>query len=156
MSIVKDYDPSKGQAFQGDVCIFRVPPKIAAKLNRADEIAPIAGRLILQEGEFSGHHHVIKLPQPAMYHDGALTRELTIASAPKATARMFRDSVAADALIGDGILTRADLCVGFLEIENGPVTVTHQEHDGIRLPSGIYYVGRQIESAGAEERVVRD
>lgn len=155
--IIKDYDPTKGQAFQGDVCIFRVPPKLAAKLSRADEIAPIANRLILQEGEFSGHHHAIKLPQPVMYHDGALARDLTAAATPKAgTARLYRDPELAAALVRDDILTRSDLCVGFLEVADGPMAVVHDEHDAIRLPVGLFYVGNQVESAGAEERRVAD
>ena len=53
-------------------------------------------------------------------------------------------------------LTRADLAVAVLIVENGPMVVSHQEHDGIRLPAGNYLIGRQIESAGAEERVVED
>lgn len=157
MTIIKDYDPNKGQAFQGDVCIFRVPSKIAAKLNRADEIAPISGRLILQEGEFSGHHHVIKLPQPVMYHDGALARDLTATAAPKVgSAHLYRDPDLAAQLVRDDVLTRSDLCVGFLDVADAPMTVTHEEHDGIRLPVGLYYVGNQVESAGSEERRVAD
>ena len=157
MSNVRNYNPSEGQAYQGDVCIFLVPKKVAVKLNRIDEISPVAGRLILQEGEFSGHHHAIKLPQPVMFRDDAMAQELeTNTRAAAATARMFRDPDMAQALVNEGILTRTNLTVGFLEIEGGEMTVTHEEHDGIRLPSGIYYVGRQIESAGAEERIVAD
>jgi hypothetical protein len=155
MSNVRDYDHAKGQAFQGDVCIFRLPDALAAKLSRIDQVEPVEGRLILQAGEFSGHHHAIKLPQPVMFHDGALAQQLEAKTKP-ATARMFRDAALASALISDGALTRADLCVGFLEIEGGAMTVNHEEHDGIRLPEGIYYCGRQVESAGAEERVVAD
>ena len=156
MAIVKDYDHTKGQAFQGDVCIFRVPDKLAKSLDRAGEVAPIEGRLILQAGEFSGHHHAIKLPQPVMFHDGALAREFETAISTKAAARLFRDPQLAASLVNANILTRTDLNVGFLEIEGGPMTVVHEEHDGIRLPDGLYYIGNQIESAGAEERRVVD
>jgi hypothetical protein len=156
MSNIRDYNDAESQAFQGDVCIFRVPDALAKKLNRTDETAPFDGRLILQAGEFSGHHHAIKLPQPAMFHDGAMAQELATKNVPVATVRMFRDAALANALIREGTLTRADLCVGFLEIEGGSVVVNHEEHDGIRLHPGCFYVGRQVESAGAEERIVKD
>ena len=61
-----------------------------------------------------------------------------------------------EAMRGKGILTRGDLAIGCLVVEGVSVVVTHEEHDGIRLPPGNYYVGRQVESAGAEERVVAD
>jgi hypothetical protein len=36
------------------------------------------------------------------------------------------------------------------------VVLSHEEHDGIRLPIGRYLIGRQIESAGADEHLVAD
>lgn len=152
---IRDYDPSAGFAFQGDVAIVPVPAGMTPSTD--DEIAPIDGRLILQAGEMTGHHHAIRLPQPTMFRDDALARELTVASsAPLPSARLYRDPALAQKMVGANILTRADLCVGFLVVENGPMTVTHEEHDGIRLPIGVYYCGRQVESAGAEERKVVD
>ena len=154
---IRDYDPTHGQAYQGDVAIVPVPAKLASTLDTTDEIAPIDGRLILQEGEVSGHHHAVRLPRPVMFRDDGLARDLA-ASAPVAigTARHYRDPKLAEAMVLSGPLTRSDLCVAFLRVEGAPVTVTHEEHDGIRVPPGLFYVGRQIESAGAEERVVRD
>lgn len=72
------------------------------------------------------------------------------------TARLFHDPAAVQALQRAGILTRADLAVGCLVVEDGPVVIGHDEHDGIRVPPGRYLVGRQIESAGAEQRIVLD
>jgi hypothetical protein len=69
---------------------------------------------------------------------------------------MFRDPAAVAELVRRGILTRRDLTIGCLVVEGAPVTVTHEEHDSIRLPPGSYYVGRQIESAGAEQRLIGD
>ncbi len=69
---------------------------------------------------------------------------------------MYRDERAVAAMVSKGIITRSDLAVALLVIEGGPMSVTHEEHDGIRLPVGRYLIGRQIESAGAEERVVAD
>jgi hypothetical protein len=164
MTNVRNYDPSKGFAFQGDVAIVPVPAGITIRTE--DEIKPVDGRLILQEGEVTGHHHAIRLPEPAMYRDDALARPAAVDTndavlaahfgEPVGTARMFRDRDAARAMVSAGILDRDDLCVGFLKVEGGPVTVRHEEHDGIKLPIGNYYIGRQIESAGAEERVVAD
>lgn len=155
----REYDPSDGsQAFQGDVAIIPVPAGWTVATN--DEVKPIAGRLILQEGEVTGHHHAIRVPgrpQPAMFHDEARARAAEAAQEPAApTARLFRDDALVRRMVSDGPLARADLIVGFLQVEHGPVVVSHEEHDPIRVPPGLYAVGRQVESAGAEERVVAD
>lgn len=169
--IIRDYDPARGQAFQGDVAIVPVPAGIT--ISTLDEIKAVGNRLILQEGEVTGHHHKIALdPSGGRAANFARTEGAVLsadpmqpilaahgkvrASAKVGTARMFRDASAAQSMVSIGILARADLAVGFLKVEGGPVVVTHEEHDGIRLPIGEYYVGRQIESAGAEERVVQD
>jgi len=170
---IRDYDPTKGQAFQGDVAIVPIPDGIA--INTADEIAPIDGRLILQEGEVTGHHHAVTLdPQGRSAHfrpadavatdvlasaTPALRRRLSGKSAPASiagAARMYRDRDAARAMVTAHILDRDDLCVGFLVVEGAPVIVRHEEHDAICIPAGRYYIGRQVESAGAEERLVAD
>jgi hypothetical protein len=166
-STIRDFDPAKGQAFQGDVAIIPMPADIA--IARTDEIAPRDGRLILQEGEVTGHHHAIRLrhfrDERAVAADPVLaTRSSRLRKAFRAgaaasalpSARMFRDPAAVQQLVARGILARTDLAVGCLVVEGGPMTVTHEEHDGIRLPPGSYYVGRQVESAGAEERRVAD
>jgi hypothetical protein len=162
---IRDYDPAKGCAFQGDVAIVPVPAGIT--IDTADEIKAINGRLILQEGEVTGHHHAIHLPAPVMFRDDALARAEPVKTddavlakhfgeAKHGTAKMYRDRNAAEAMVRSGILERSDLLVGFLKVEGGPVVVRHEEHDAIRLPEGTYYIGRQVESAGAEERVVAD
>lgn len=152
---IRNYDPTQGCAFQGDVSIVPVPAGIA--ISRVEEIKPIDGRLILQEGEVTGHHHAIRLPEPTRFRDDGIARSLETASAvPLGTARLYRDTAAANAMVRAGVLTRTDLVTAFLVVEGGPVTITHEEHDGIRVPPGNYVIGRQVESAGAEERVVRD
>lgn len=177
---IRDYDPSDGaQAFQGDVMICPVPDGLPLSTN--DEIKPIDGRLILQEGEVTGHHHAIRLPgmnaKPAMYADGALARTMAAAQVnvreelakdiampanflartqPSGNARLFRDDGLARKIAEIGPLDRADLVVGFLQVEHGPVVISHEEHDAIRVPPGLYIIGRQVESAGAEDRVVAD
>jgi hypothetical protein len=69
---------------------------------------------------------------------------------------MYRDDNAVAQMVRRGILTRADLAIGCLIVDGAPMALTHEEHDGISLPPGQYLIGRQVESAGAEERVVAD
>jgi hypothetical protein len=159
---IHDFDPCAGQAFQGDIAIIPIPAGI--KINTTDEIKPVDGRLILQEGEVSGHHHAIALmerPPAVMPRKVSRRAESLMADALSnkiavPVARMYRDPEAVEAMRRAGILTRTDLAIGCLKVEHGSMTVSHEEHDAIRLPPGNYYVGRQVESAGAEERVVHD
>lgn len=165
---VRNYNPAEGQAFQGDVSIIPIPPEI--RISTVQEIKPFKGRLILQEGEVSGHHHAIDLrqrnfqAQPREMGDPLLaTRSPKLrkalggtAKASPATARMYHDDRAVAEMVSRGILTRADLAIGCLVVEGAPIAVTHEEHDGICLPPGQYLIGRQVESAGAEERIVHD
>jgi len=167
MTKIHDFDPKQGQAFQGDVAIIPIPAEVA--IDRSDEIAPVDGRLILQEGEVTGHHHAIHLRVRGFRPDRPIVGDPVLATrssklrrafggkpAQMPAARMFGDPAAVQELVRRGILARADLAVGCLVVEGGTMTVTHEEHDGIRLPAGSYYVGRQVESAGAEERRVED
>lgn len=154
MPTIRDFDPAAGMAFQGDVAIIPVPSSIT--IDRTNEVSPVGGRLILQEGEVTGHHHAIALTEQRFAAVDDLMADALTGRIAVPTARLYRDPAAAQAMIDAGILTRADLCVAFLIVETGPMTVTHEEHDGIRLPVGTYYVGRQVESAGAEERRVAD
>ena len=165
---IHDFNPSTGQAFQGDVSIIPIPDDIGIAL--AEEIKPVQGRLILQEGEVSGHHHAVDLrqkhfhAQPREVGDPSLATKSPVlrralggmAKPAACTARMYRDAAVPNEMVRRGILTRADLAIACLVIEGGPMSVTHEEHDAIRLPVGRYLIGRQIESAGAEERIVAD
>jgi len=164
MQTVRDWNPTDGVACQGDIVFIAIPSDVAVSV--LDEIKPISGRLIIQEGEVSGHHHAIDLLERHRL-DTATPRKtsrsveqlLSAAQAGKIElpqARLYRDPRAVEALRRCGILTRTDLAVGCLVVTCGPMVVVHEEHDGIRLPVGRYYVGHQVESAGAEERVVSD
>jgi hypothetical protein len=162
MKIV-DWNPSEGMAFQGDVAIVAVPSELAGKLTRHEEISARDNRLILAEGEVTGHHHEIYLLRNIpKYHDTALSADVKVDAKMKkflpqqGKAKLFRCNELASAMQGAGVLTRTDLTVGFLEVTEAPVEIRHQEHDAIRVPEGLYYVGRQIESVGAEERRVAD
>lgn len=180
---IRKYNPADGQAFQGDVSIIPIPADVA--IATAQEIPPIEGRLILQEGEVSGHHHAIDLRQrhfqaqpretgdPLMAtHDpkpqtvlrgparmvkvGRKLLEATERLGMNASVRLYRDDAVVSAMVGRGILTRSDLAIGCLVIEGPPMLLGHEEHDAIELPAGKYLIGRQVESVGAEERRVYD
>ena len=167
MRVLK-FEPTGGQAFQGDVSIIPIPDGIT--INTNDEIKPVEGRLILQEGEVSGHHHAVNLRQKNFQSQPRETGDPLLATrdpllkkalggmvkAAVGTARMYRDASVPNEMVRRGILTRADLAIACLVIEGGPMSVTHEEHDAIMLLPGNYLIGRQVESAGAEERVVSD
>jgi len=190
-----DFTADMSVARQGDVLIFRLPTDI--KVDKNTEISPGAdGKLILLEGEMTGHHHAINVLEPPTAFGSAAMEAMGNAEAThnmvvdalggsskalkKATrktnkmvedlmgkaanvtaplVRMFSDKGVVEELVRRKIMTRTDLYVGTVCVEGGGdvgVVLGHQEHDGIRLSCGNYYVGRQIESAGAEERKVRD
>ena len=92
---IRDYDPTKGQAFQGDVAIVPVPKGIA--ISEHDEIKPVAGRLILQEGEVTGHHHAIG-SRVAMFRDDAIARAEPVKTADAKLAQHFGALEADDGL----------------------------------------------------------
>jgi hypothetical protein len=143
---IRNYDPRRGQAFQGDIAIIPLPADI--DIDTAEEIEPVEGRLIIQRGEATGHHHVIELGRRRVRYFRQPPR-----MAPDTG---MRDTHLHRALGQRGILTRTDLAIGCLIVEGGSVVVSHEEHDGIRLPPGNYYLGRQAEKFGDEERVVLD
>lgn len=156
---MKVIDLKGDEALQGDVCIFRIPDSIA--LSITDEIQPKDGWLTIAEGELTGHHHSIFNPQPTFFHDEAMARgeapfKATTKKDKVGSAKLYRDPAAISALVSGGHLLRADLAVGILVVEDAPVMLSHQEHDTIRLPVGRYYVGGQVESAGADDRRVAD
>lgn len=137
MKIV-DWNPDNGDALQGDVCIFRIPDHIDIDMSK--EIAPRDKKLILAEGEFTGHFHAIEIA--AKTHTGI--------------ARLFNDQRAINALVKENLLTTTALAIGLLIVTNGSVVLKHDEHDGIRIPPGRYYVGGQREWRAATARRLAD
>lgn len=174
---VLNWNPTDGDALQGDVCLFRIPdsiqidtsdeivPEQAEKLHRG-EFAAASSRLILASGEITGHHHAIWNPQPTMFRPDDAGSGLSpsdtaamVAKATKAkagTARLYRDLKALAALMRAGELTTDRLAIGFLVVEGKPVVLRHDEHDAIRIPPGRYYVGGQQEWDAATARRVAD
>ena len=151
---IHDWNPDDGDALQGDVILFRVPDHIAT--DRSDEITPRENRLILAEGEVTGHHHAIRLvPQPAAFRDDGLARDME-AMAPAATAKLYRAASTIREMVRAGELTTDRLAIGILEVDGGPVVLRHDEHDAIRIPPGRFYVGGQQEFDAGEARRVAD
>lgn len=151
-----DWNPSKGDALQGDICLFRIPDGFT--VSTSEEIEPREGKLILAEGEVTGHHHAIwmKYTQVTHFHDEALARAEIAQIEAEPTAKLYRDAAAVNALIQAKELTTADLAIGFLVIDGGPMVLRHDEHDAIRIPPGRYYIGGQREWDAAQERRVAD
>lgn len=189
MKIV-DYDPTQGMAFQGDIVIIPLPASI--KVSTVDEIRPVDGCLIIQEGEATGHHHAIELPRARHFRDDTRTvgDPSVVTKSPRLrrviggvrsvsvpVVHLYRDPLAIAQMQELGILTRTDLAIGILLVTPSSEVVVHEEHDGIRVPGGdgstvtpnlaewcggylfgggCYYVGRQVESASVEDRLVHD
>lgn len=153
--MVHEFDKTKRGAPQGDLMVFRLTDTEAARLGGVELKPAMRGVIRLLEGEVTGHHHEIVLKAPAAggKQDGADNAVVAAAAAATGTARLMGDAALARSLPW---LTRTDLMIGFLKVEGGPVILRHPEHESIRLPAGVYYVGRQVESAGAEERMVAD
>ena len=153
---VHDWNPAKGDACQGDVYLFRIPDSIP--LNTQDETLPRDNKLILAEGEVTGHHHAIwmKYTSVTHFHDEALARASIEESVVEPTAKLYRDPAAVSSLIKAKEITTPDLAIGFLVIEGAPMVLRHDEHDAIRIPPGRYYVGAQMEWTAAEARRVAD
>lgn len=135
-----------GQKFQGDICFF--------KLDKRKKLSSIAARIdkdghnmIIQEGEMTGHHHMI---QPVMFRDDGLARELESQVISKAS--LFSDPDLLNKLVKEGTITDKNLCIGFLKVTGKPAKVEHQEHDPVMLDEGLYYVGRQRESQDGLQR----
>lgn len=155
------WNPKDGVACQGDVVLMAIPSDL--KINKLHEIHPKDGRLIVAEGEVTGHHHAFWNPQPAMFRDDGLARDMmaTTTPAPKKnevinSVRLYRDEAAVNELVSRGKLTSNRLAIGFLEVVGESFTLTHDEHDPITIPPGMYYAGGQREFDAAEERRVRD
>ena len=163
MTKIIRWNPDECQLFQGDVCAFRLPDDF--KFSKRIEIDPRQGggasRLVIAEGEISGHHHEIllgiKMPQPTSFIDEGMAHDIVATTpAPVATAKLYNDADAINRLVRDGHLTVANLALGILEVEGGPVMLQHPEHDTWQIPPGKYYFGGQREFDAEQERRVRD
>ena len=153
---IRNWDPDEGDLCQGDVLLFRLPKDIAPA--GTDIMQTRDGKLILAEGELTGHHHAIGF-HPPMFRDDGLARAMEAHSQPAATsarAALYRDEGVVIRLLYAGLIVDGSLCIGILVVEDAPVLLRHQEHDAVRIPPGHYYVGRQREFGAGEAYLVGD
>lgn len=129
-------------------------------VNRSEPLRDHPARLLIQEGEITGHHHgVWFMPQPTMFRDDALARGLAAETKTVITARLFRD----DELVANLALPRGAPVIGFL-VADVDVVIRHasesgvptNEHADITLPAGEYLVTGKREWTANDERMVRD
>ena len=149
---------------QGDLIIVKLPSNLAIKLDKSVPLKKLSTNkgMRLLEGEVTGHHHTIETYSEA---DAAklVTDKLDgILRNVETKAVLYQDNQLIDDLVAVGIADPDNpdrlrrLAIGFLEIVVPVAPLTHPEHDTIALMAGVYYVGRQVESAGADERIVAD
>jgi hypothetical protein len=129
-------------ARQGDILLTPITEAwlkknsfIQIPLFNALEVPAIDGSIRLQEGEVSGHHHMI--PQPVYFRDDGVGQ-----ASFKASSML---SVTFDSL---GLRNT----LGVLEVKDKPVLLTHPEHTALEIPPGKYRVVRQSEER-AQTRV---
>lgn len=148
--------------FQGDIGFTPLAAfgKSVSAVKRNHKLRSTAHRLLIQEGESTGHHHGVWLmPQPTMLHDDALARAAADDSAINIGAQLYRDDALANSL---GLDEDAPI-IGFL-VADTPVTIRHAsidgtpttEHDDIELPAGGYLVTGKRESMAGDARRVQD
>jgi len=114
------------QIRQGDVLLVRLEQTPEAFLKesgrRVDHVQREHGRLVLAEGEATGHAHVIESP------DAELVRE-------------------DEELLGPGEAAELFLLVHGVEA----VPLVHEEHESLTVPPGVYRVVRQREYRDPQE-----
>ena len=146
---------------QGDInfCPLEAFGKSAKDVSRGNQLRAHKNRLLIQEGEITGHHHgVWFMPQPVMLRDdgrghadaGQIASEVLdrAATGQLATARLYQDESLAQAI---GLDARAPV-VGFL-ICDEEVTIRHASEAG--SPTGEHADIRFRFGAGDAEAVER-
>ncbi len=162
------WNPEEGQAFQGDIVLMKLPEEIVVARYRV-LVPPTEARVVLQEGELTGHlHRIANGGGLTFFRDDGLARDLPPADAvePCASRReekprtgragLYEDFVALQQMIDSGLLRRGLCSIGFLVVEGGPVVLEHEEHAPILIPAGAYYVGGQQEFDAASVKRVCD
>jgi hypothetical protein len=162
------YNPDNGPDIpQGDLLLTNLRhPVFGTRWKDAtpkgQTLRTAEGLVRLLEGEVTGHHHEIVFGSKNInwFRDDAMAHDLAIAAPVTiGTAVLVMDNDLMNNIISSDHFDprrTPQLIIGFLEVTGGPVELAHPEHDTWRIPQGLYYVGRQIESAGADERAVQD
>lgn len=147
---------------QGDINFIALEAfgKSVANVKRDKKLRATEGRLLIQEGEITGHHHgVWFVPQPVHLRDDGLARALADEALVAITAQLFEDNELAGSL---GLEAGAPV-IGFL-VADTDVTIRHAtadgkptgEHGDVRLPKGGYLVTGKREWTAGDERRVQD
>jgi len=159
---------------QGDINFYPLAAfgKSADDVSRKNLIRTTAHRMLIQEGEITGHHHGIWfMPQPvALRESGSGSGgNGAAAAAADVLAKAVRGDLAPARLYADAELVaslRLDAgspVVGFL-IADEAVIIRHAtregsptgEHGDIRLPAGGYLVTGKREWTAGDQHRVRD
>lgn len=134
-----------GTYHQGDINFIPLAKygKTAKSVSRKRPLRSTKHRILLQEGEVTGHHHSIWfVPQPVHFRDDGMIRS------PGATpANQFAGLFADPTLASKLGLDKTVPVVGFL-VADKPVTIQHTSNDGtstgehanLELPAGGYLV----------------
>lgn len=156
---------------QGDINFYPLSlfNKSADDVSRQNLIRTTTHRLLIQEGEITGHHHGIWfMPQPVALRESGFGSGGNDAAAD-VLAKAVRGDLAPARLYADAELVaslRLDAgspVVGFL-IADEAVIIRHAtregsptgEHGDIRLPAGGYLVTGKREWTSGDERKVQD
>lgn len=109
---MKDFE----QVYQGDVWLMRLPATI--KYTKEEEIKPQDGKLILLEGEMTGHHHHIQCGVGVMDRPAESAVSKKLAEDMKA---MLGDSADVDTEVVKGMFSDSSLAEKFGGSPNAPV-----------------------------------
>lgn len=146
---------------QGDINFvpmkaFRSNRGANISINREKPLRQHSKRLLIQEGEITGHHHgVWFMPQPTKFReDGAGSGGAAVADemlkktlAAKVTATLYRDDKLTMRLTNRGLLRSGAPVIGYL-VCDADVTIKHASEDGkptgehapVKLSKGEYLV----------------
>lgn len=116
----------RGLIRQGDVLLIPVDADVAGEAGQAPavrhKVARVGGKLVLAEGEATGHAHVV-----AEAHARLEKQEYGTRRAVWINRRAWSDSRIV------------------LVVEDRPAQLRHEEHDPLIIPEGAYEVRRQRE-----------
>lgn len=160
---------------QGDVTLVhtdKVPATVLASARASEMVKPIKGRIVLAEGEVTGHAHVLNpkgvtflkpsnLPTghsllvvtEATVERGSLIEGKVLSTMPGGTIRFQ---------LVDGTVMRfapsdIEVVKQGAKVKRAYTPLTHDEHDGIPVGVGVYTVMQhQTADARAVRRLVQD
>lgn len=166
----------KQQIYQGDIGLIPVECLgiTVDDISRDTEIKPMKnGRLLLQDGEVTGHSHHIWTQRTYLQAEAPrgggdykqMLRDIGIKPEDNTGEAVFyTDNNLIDRLVRNGILLSNPPVIGWLIVEGGTVTMRHGlqdgkwcgEHNDHKIIEGAYLVVGKRELVEAEVRRVQD